>query len=167
MHVLPSVTVADVVDLVNEYSAVARSADERRLHFPELLGLGAFRPSRAAMIAAADRLHPVFAAPDAAPATLNSLVAELRLSPVVDAAGSTGWAVPTRKDRLLAACTATMIEWVDGKGLDRHGVCDADRCADVYVDTCRPGTRRYCSDACTNRGRVAAWRARRRRVTAS
>ncbi|MGH3313540.1 MAG: CGNR zinc finger domain-containing protein [Streptomyces sp.] len=33
---------------------------------------------------------------------------------------------------------------------------------DVYVDTSRPGTRRYCSESCLNRERVAAWRARNR-----
>ncbi|MGH3367624.1 MAG: CGNR zinc finger domain-containing protein [Nocardioidaceae bacterium] len=167
MHKLPSVTAADVVDLVNEYSAAARLADQRRLHFPELPGLHAFRASRAAKVAAADRLHPVFAATEDAPATLNALVAELNLSPQVDDTGSIRWAVPRRQDRLLGACTATMIEWTNDKGLARHGVCDASRCADVYVDTSRPGTRRYCSDGCLNRGRVASWRARQRRGTGS
>jgi predicted RNA-binding Zn ribbon-like protein len=42
----------------------------------------------------------------------------------------------------------------------RLGVCTADRCDRVYVDTSRNGTRRFCSTACQNRIKAAAFRAR-------
>lgn len=44
----------------------------------------------------------------------------------------------------------------------RLGVCAADRCGDVFVDTSPNRSRRYCSDRCSSRANVAAYRARRR-----
>ncbi len=43
----------------------------------------------------------------------------------------------------------------------RLGVCTAARCDRVYVDLSRNGTRRFCSTACQNRNKAAAFRARR------
>ncbi len=63
----------------------------------------------------------------------------------------TGWA---------AGC-ATGLAIVLGSDLyGRLGVCTADRCDRVYVDTSRNGTRRFCSTACQNRVKAAAFRAR-------
>ena len=45
---------------------------------------------------------------------------------------------------------------------DRLGVCDAARCDRVYVDTSRNGARRFCSTACQNRTKAAAFRTRSR-----
>lgn len=47
-------------------------------------------------------------------------------------------------------------------GIERSGVCAAERCERVYADTSRNGRRRYCSEACANRANVAAHRARKR-----
>jgi predicted RNA-binding Zn ribbon-like protein len=64
---------------------------------------------------------------------------------------ATGWA---------AGC-ATGLAVVLGSDLhDRIGVCTAPRCDRVYVDTSRNGTRRFCSTACQNRVKAAAFRAR-------
>lgn len=64
----------------------------------------------------------------------------------------TGWA---------AGC-ATGLAVVLGSDLyGRLGVCTADRCDRVYVDTSRNGTRRFCSTTCQNRVKAAAFRARR------
>jgi predicted RNA-binding Zn ribbon-like protein len=63
----------------------------------------------------------------------------------------TGWA---------AGC-ATGLAVVLGSDLyGRLGVCTADRCDRVYVDTSRNGTRRFCSTTCQNRVKTAAFRAR-------
>lgn len=63
----------------------------------------------------------------------------------------TGWA---------AGC-ATGLAVVLGSDLyGRLGVCTADRCDRVYVDASRNGTRRFCSTACQNRVKAAAFRAR-------
>jgi predicted RNA-binding Zn ribbon-like protein len=63
-------------------------------------------------------------------------------------------------DDWAAAC-ATGLAIVLGSDLhDRLGVCTAPHCDRVYVDTSRNGTRRFCSTACQNRVKTAAFRAR-------
>jgi hypothetical protein len=49
-----------------------------------------------------------------------------------------------------------------GPSHDRLGVCRAPVCDRVYVDTSRNGTRRFCSTACQNRVKAAAFRERQR-----
>jgi predicted RNA-binding Zn ribbon-like protein len=47
-------------------------------------------------------------------------------------------------------------------GWQRLGVCSAEGCNDVYVDTSRNASRRYCSNTCASRSTVAAYRARQK-----
>jgi predicted RNA-binding Zn ribbon-like protein len=47
-------------------------------------------------------------------------------------------------------------------GWQRLGVCAAEGCGNVYVDTSRNASRRYCSNTCASRSTVAAYRARQR-----
>ena len=49
-------------------------------------------------------------------------------------------------------------------GPTRLGVCDAAPCTNVYVDTSPNASRRYCSDRCSSRANVAAYRARQKAV---
>jgi predicted RNA-binding Zn ribbon-like protein len=42
------------------------------------------------------------------------------------------------------------------------GVCSAEKCDCVYVDTSPNQSRRYCSDRCSSRANVAAYRARQK-----
>lgn len=49
----------------------------------------------------------------------------------------------------------------------RLGVCDADPCTNVFVDTSPNRSRRYCSDRCASRANVAAYRARRRAIAST
>ena len=51
-------------------------------------------------------------------------------------------------------------------GATRLGVCDAAPCTNVFVDTSPNQSRRYCSDRCSSRANVAAYRARRKAATA-
>jgi hypothetical protein len=61
-----------------------------------------------------------------------------------------------------AAAGATGLAIVLGSdSYDRLGVCTAPHCDRVYVDVSRNGTRRFCSTACQNRVKAAAFRARR------
>ncbi|MGZ8744146.1 MAG: CGNR zinc finger domain-containing protein [Nocardioides sp.] len=50
-------------------------------------------------------------------------------------------------------------------GATRLGVCDASPCTDVFVDTSPNQSRRYCSDRCSSRANVAAYRARQKAAT--
>lgn len=47
-------------------------------------------------------------------------------------------------------------------GATRLGVCDASPCTNVFVDTSPNQSRRYCSDRCSSRANVAAYRARQK-----
>jgi predicted RNA-binding Zn ribbon-like protein len=49
-------------------------------------------------------------------------------------------------------------------GPTRLGVCAASPCTNVYVDTSPNQSRRYCSDRCSSRANVAAYRARQKAV---
>lgn len=65
--------------------------------------------------------------------------------------------------RWLGATTAmglatVLCEW----GFERLGVCASSGCHDVFVDTSRNCSRRFCSDTCSTRESVAAYRQRQR-----
>ncbi len=49
-------------------------------------------------------------------------------------------------------------------GPTRLGVCSATPCTNVFVDTSPNQSRRYCSDRCSSRANVAAYRARQRLI---
>lgn len=72
-----------------------------------------------------------------------------------------------REDAPLAEQLTTTVamglsQVVVQHGWQRLGVCSAEGCDDVYVDTSRNASRRYCSNTCASRSTVAAYRARRR-----
>ncbi len=52
-------------------------------------------------------------------------------------------------------------------GPSRLGLCAASPCTNVYVDTSPNQSRRYCSDRCSSRANVAAYRARQRAVASA
>jgi predicted RNA-binding Zn ribbon-like protein len=65
--------------------------------------------------------------------------------------------------RWLGAITAMglAVALVEG-GFDRLGSCASTTCEDVFVDTSRNRSRSHCSDTCTTRENVAAFRKRQR-----
>jgi predicted RNA-binding Zn ribbon-like protein len=65
---------------------------------------------------------------------------------------------------LLAVVSAMGLAGVISRfGFDRLGICSADDCRDVFVDTSRNRSRRYCNDTCSSRMNVAAYRSRHRK----
>ncbi len=52
-------------------------------------------------------------------------------------------------------------------GPTRLGICSATPCTNVYVDTSPNQSRRYCSDRCSSRANVAAYRARQKAVASA
>jgi predicted RNA-binding Zn ribbon-like protein len=52
-------------------------------------------------------------------------------------------------------------------GPNRLGVCAGSGCDHVYVDTSPNQSRRYCSDRCSSRANVAAYRARQKAVASA
>jgi predicted RNA-binding Zn ribbon-like protein len=59
-----------------------------------------------------------------------------------------------------AGCATGLAVVLGTEMYNRLGVCTAPHCDRVYVDTSRNGTRRFCSTACQNRVKAAAFRAR-------
>ncbi|WP_182524579.1 CGNR zinc finger domain-containing protein [Nocardioides dongkuii] len=74
----------------------------------------------------------------------------------------------------VAARSASVAELLVGEALlglatlvcdlgpSRLGTCAASPCTHVYVDTSPNASRRYCSERCSSRANVAAYRARRK-----
>ena len=63
---------------------------------------------------------------------------------------------------LIAESLMGLSTLVCDLGATRLGVCDASGCDHVFVDTSPNQSRRYCSDRCSSRANVAAYRARQR-----
>ena len=63
-------------------------------------------------------------------------------------------------DRMLVEAAMAFVDVVRQQERERLRTCEADDCADVYVDLSRNRSRRYCSTSCGNRMNVAAFRAR-------
>lgn len=59
-------------------------------------------------------------------------------------------------------CAAGLAVVLGSEARSRLGVCTASRCDRVYVDTSYNGMRRFCSTACQNRVKTAAFRSRNR-----
>jgi predicted RNA-binding Zn ribbon-like protein len=65
-------------------------------------------------------------------------------------------------DLLIAESLLGLANLVCDLGPTRLGVCAASPCTNVYVDTSPNQSRRYCSERCSSRANVAAYRARQK-----
>jgi predicted RNA-binding Zn ribbon-like protein len=103
---------------------------------------------------------------DEAARRVNALLAFTGARPLLDRHDGEPWHLHFHgaDDSLVIGWTAgcaTGLAVVLGSDLrGRLGVCTADHCDRVYVDASRNGTRRFCSTACQNRVKAAAFRAR-------
>lgn len=121
--------------------------------------------------AIAARLRGVFAAVsagdlDTAALTVNQMLAWSGARPELERHDGSGWHLHFHSaDRTLvsgwaAGCATGLAVVLGGPLHDRLGVCTAPHCDRVYVDVSRNGARRFCSTACQNRVKTAAFRAR-------
>ena len=65
-------------------------------------------------------------------------------------------------EQLTTTVAMGLSQVVVQHGWQRLGICSAEGCDNVYVDTSRNASRRYCSNTCASRSTVAAYRARQR-----
>ena len=65
-------------------------------------------------------------------------------------------------EQLTTTVAMGLSQVVIQHGWQRLGVCSAEGCGNVYVDTSRNASRRYCSNTCASRSTVAAYRARQK-----
>ena len=100
---------------------------------------------------------------------LNALFASLRATPQVNADGASQVTLTllpnagsTLLERLALASAMEMVTLLQQYGQTRLRACDAAPCRDVFVDTSRNHTRRFCSERCANRYNIAAFRERQR-----
>ena len=60
-------------------------------------------------------------------------------------------------------CAEAMARMVGAGHADRFGTCEAPGCGRVYFDLSKNASRRFCSVACQNRVKAAAFRSRNRK----
>lgn len=124
----------------------------------------------------ARRLRPVFTAAedgavDRVADLVNALLHDYRSSPQLSRHDGEPWhlhfsgSVTGPGTEWGAGCATGLAVVVDGQATGRLGVCRAEGCDRVYVDVSRNASRRFCSEACLNRTKVAAFRARARTAT--
>jgi predicted RNA-binding Zn ribbon-like protein len=172
---IETMPIAAVVELVNGWASAARREDGRdagpyppvseiagRLGIPAQVSTTLTEQE---LSAAADRLHLVFAAPDAASRAqrVNDYLHTTGVRPTLRAAGTElhrAWSLPDADVAVLGAAVIALREFLAEHDPDRLGLCTARRCADVYVDASPAGRRRFCSVNCQNRTRLAAFRSR-------
>jgi predicted RNA-binding Zn ribbon-like protein len=126
--------------------------------------------------ALAARLRPVFVAAEAGDVDgvarlVNALLRDYRAAPQLSRHDDEPWHLHFSSTAAGlatawgAGCATGLAVVVDGQASGRLGVCRADACDRVYVDVSRNASRRFCSEACLNRTKVAAFRARSRATT--
>ncbi len=125
----------------------------------------------AELVEVAARLRAVFAAVadgdvDTAATLVNVLLEETRARPMLVKHDGEPWHLhfhgpgSTLGGEWAARCATGLAIVLGTEFADRLGVCTAPHCDRVYVDVSRNGTRRFCSTACQNRVKTAAFRAR-------
>jgi predicted RNA-binding Zn ribbon-like protein len=169
------------IDLVNTLDVVGGedlidSADGLASFLSEVdadLAVPAWAPTEADAAAVRelrDRLRGAFDAEDdaAAASALNEILVTAHATPRVSVHDDVAPHLhfePLTSDPAswLGAVTAMglAIVLVD-EGGGRFGSCGSGSCADVFIDTSRNRSRRYCSDTCASRENVAAFRRRAR-----
>ncbi|MFD0278240.1 CGNR zinc finger domain-containing protein [Kitasatospora sp. NPDC127111] len=100
-------------------------------------------------------------------AVLNRAAAHPPLVPQIAPDGTTAPPLPANGDQLASTVARDAIALLTGPYADRIRECGAHDCYLIFVDTSRPGRRRWCSmERCGNRHKVRALRARRERPDA-
>jgi len=118
-------------------------------------------------------LRPVFEAASAGQEQvvvdrLNALLAKHPVTPYIAGHDAESWHLHVSDkassvaDLLIAEALLGLAVVVCDVGATRPGVCQAAGCDDVFVDTSPNRSRRYCSERCSSRANVAAYRARRK-----
>jgi predicted RNA-binding Zn ribbon-like protein len=118
---------------------------------------------RAAIWGAAEAVIDSRAIPAADRSTLNGFAAAPSLAPRLEPNGERSWAPSAEVSALFSTIARDAIEVATGQLASRIKRCEGVNCAIPFVDTSRPGNRRWCSmDRCGNRAKVAAHRRRHR-----
>ncbi len=154
------------------------AADDAELHarmdgvVSTLFGVHAQPEDAPGLARAAAQLRQVFDAVtaddmDSAAAQINSMITEYGARPTLIRHGTQPWHLHFHAPDaalvpgIAAACAVGLAYVLGSEHADRIGLCSAGNCDRAYLDTSRNGTKRFCSTACQNRAKTAAFRARR------
>jgi predicted RNA-binding Zn ribbon-like protein len=86
---------------------------------------------------------------------LNELAAWEPLTPRLTRSGARSWSRQARGRHLLSTVAQDAIDLVGGPRATRLKLCQGLNCAIPFVDTSRPGNRRWCSmERCGNRAKA-------------
>lgn len=92
---------------------------------------------------------------------INEAAARPAMAPAITPTGKRQWTGTPTGTHLAATVARDAVELLTGPFAHRIRTCAAEDCHLVYVDTSRPGRRRWCSmEHCGNRHKVRALRAR-------
>ncbi|WP_049564684.1 CGNR zinc finger domain-containing protein [Streptomyces sp. SBT349] len=95
-------------------------------------------------------------------ATVNGAAAREPLAPAIAPDSTRVWAGSPTGAALVATVARDAVELFTGPLAGRIRQCEGERCLLIYVDTSRPGRRRWCSmEHCGNVHKVRTLRARR------
>lgn len=133
---------------------------------PRTVTLAELRCARALREAIYRLAHAVLAG-EALPArdarVVNAIAAHPPPEPWLGADGGLSWRARDPARAALAFLARDAIDLLTGPLAGRIGECAADDCSVLFVDTSRPGRRRWCAeDVCGNRQHVRAHRRRQR-----
>ncbi|PAZ17556.1 zf-CGNR multi-domain protein [Streptomyces sp. SA15] len=123
--------------------------------------LGLARELRnALLLLAADRAHGRPLQPGHLD-IVNGAAAEAPLVARLAPDGTRAWASGATATQLLSTVARDAIDLFTGPYADRIRECGGHNCALLFVDTSRPGRRRWCSmEHCGNRAKARAFRSR-------
>ncbi|MFC7310766.1 CGNR zinc finger domain-containing protein [Streptomyces monticola] len=92
---------------------------------------------------------------------VNAAAAGPPLAARIESDGTRAWGPGATGARLLSTVARDAVELFTGPHADRIRECGAHNCRLLFVDTSRPGRRRWCAmEHCGNRHKVRAHRAR-------
>ena len=94
---------------------------------------------------------------------INELAAGRGVVPQLDpASGAVVWRGPVSARQLVTEIARDAVRTFSSAAVGRVRMCAGDKCYLTYLDTSRPGQRRWCSmQRCGNRHKVADHRRRR------
>lgn len=147
------------------------ASDERRRRARSALSLPFTSAEAESLARLAARLRTVFTATDQgevdrAAGIVNRLLDDYRPAPYLARHDGRSWhlhfqnTAPDTEPHWGAGFAAALASVLGSEAWRRLGVCSAPRCDRVFVDRSRNGSRRFCSAACQNRTKAAAFRAR-------
>jgi predicted RNA-binding Zn ribbon-like protein len=94
---------------------------------------------------------------------LNRWAARPAIAPQLTVAGELEWVAARPVEAMFATIARDAVELLSGPLAGRIRECSATDCALLFLDTSRPGRRRWCvSEACGNRVRTKAYRQRQK-----